>query len=100
MFEDIPEGVDAKYLSGFAAFVRSGGDRTENMEKQDFAYVLNEYADMARVRSDDEGRAVTKLVSKDNPEYDDSDYLGPEDYSNNILADEVEGWAGAAVSDE
>lgn len=101
MFENIPDDVPAQYLSGAAAFVRSGGEQSVGMEKGDFTFILNEWADVARVPTGegDDARASAKVVSKDNDDFGDGDYLGPEDYTSNVLAEEAEAWARAAVSE-
>lgn len=90
--DDIPTDVAPEYLSGAAAFVASGGERTEGMDKRDFAFLMNEALDMARVDDPDaSGRASQSLVPKDEA---GDEALAASDYTNNIFESELEAWAG------
>lgn len=99
MFDSIPSDVPAQYLSGAAAFVAAEGDYDGNLEKGDLAFILNEANGIARVPANDDGRANAQVVSKDSDGFDQSDALGPEEYSSNIFEAELEAWAESAVAE-
>lgn len=100
MFDEIPDDVPEQYLSGAAAFVRSGGERHDNMSQAEYSWVLNELTGHARVEiGDEDKRATQKLVPADEA---GSDALAPDEYSSNVLGAEVRAWADWAMdhSDE
>lgn len=97
MFEDIPDDVDPEYLTGAAAFVRSGGETVENVGAKDFAYVLNELVGIARVPVDDEdSRASQKVVPRDEA---GDDALRASDYTSNVFEAETRAWAQHGLSE-
>lgn len=96
MFENIPTDVPAEYLSGVAAFVSSDGERTEEMGKNDYIYVLNQVAGIERVPADDDGRARQKVVPAG--EADSDDVLTQEDYTNSVFEAEAKAWATELLS--
>jgi len=94
MFDSIPNDVPVKHLSGAAAFVRSNGEADVDMDKGELIYVLNEYYGLARVADDEaSGRANVAVTRKDSDEYDEADYLPPEEYAGNVFFDELQAWA-------
>lgn len=95
MFEDIPTDVPDEYLSGLAGFVASGGERTEDIGKTDYAYALNEIVGLARVPADSDGRASQKVVEIE--EVDDDEKLTQDDYTNSVFEAEAEAWARALL---
>lgn len=102
MFEDIPTDVPDEYLSGLAGFVASGGERTEDMGKTDYAYALNEIVGLARIPANADGRASQKVVKIEELD-DDDEKLTQDDYTNSVFEAEAEAWARAlleANSDE
>jgi hypothetical protein len=96
-FDDLPTDVPAEYLTGFAGFVLSGGEKAENMDKQDYVYVLNQVAGVDRVEGNGEGRATQEIVSTDEA---GDDALGAHEYTNNIFQQELEAWARHALQSE
>lgn len=93
-FEDLPTDVPAQYLTGASRFVVSGGDDTGGMEKQDFAWVMNEACGLARVPDDTDGRGNQKLVSVDEA---GDDALPASEYTANTFAEEMVAWAGYII---
>lgn len=91
MFDNIPTDVPAKHLSGIAAFVSSDGERTEDMGKNDYIYVLNQVSGIERVPAGDDGRARQKVVPAG--EADSDDVLTADDYTNSVFEDEARAWA-------
>lgn len=96
MFDNLPDDVDAQYLSGAAAFVLSGGDTVENVGAKDFAWTLNEIVGLARVpATDEDSRATQKVV--DAEEADASDVLRASEYTSNVFEAESRAWAQFAL---
>lgn len=96
MFENVPTDVADEYLSGIAAFVSSDGERTEDMGKNDYIYVLNQLAGIERIPADDDGRARQKVVSADDA--DDDETLTQENYTNSVFEAEAQAWAEELLS--
>lgn len=95
MFGDIPTDVPAQYLGGHAAYLLSDGDRDDDMGQQEYTFVLNEIAGLARVPTGDEDkRATQKVVSKEEA---GGDALAPDEYTSNIFGKEVQAWADHAL---
>lgn len=95
MFDNIPDDVPEQYLSGAAAFVRSAGERHDNMSQSDYAWAINELTGHARVLTGEENaRATQKHVSAEEA---GDDALAPDEYSSNILGAEVRAWAEWAM---
>lgn len=95
MFGEVPTDVPAHYLGGHAAYILSDGERNEDMGQQDYAFVLNEIAGLARVPTGEEDeRATQKVVSVEEA---GDDALAPDEYTSNIFGSEVEAWADYAL---
>lgn len=96
MFGDVPTDVPAHYLGGHAAYILSDGDRDGDMGQQDYTFVLNEIAGVARVPTGDEDqRASQTVVPKEEA---GEDALAPDEYTSNIFGSEVEAWADNALA--
>lgn len=100
MFDNIPDDVPELYLGGAAVFVLSGGERSDDMSQQDYAYVLNELTGYARVAvGDEDKRASQQVVPREEA---GDDVLAPDEYTANVFGEEVKNWAQWAMdqSDE
>lgn len=96
MFDNIPDDVPEQYLNGAAAFVRSGGERDEDVSGQGYAWILNQIVGNARIESsdDNDARARQKVVPIEEA---GDDALAPEEYTNNVFNSETESWAKFAM---
>lgn len=97
MFENIPEDIEAQYLSGAAAFVRSNGDISDGVGKQDFMFILNEFCGLARVESSDDGRRSQSVVPIEEA---GENKLAASEYTTTVFEGELEAWTREMMDDE
>lgn len=97
-FPELPD-IPAEYLSGFAGFVKSGGEQTDGVDKTDLTYVLNKLHGLERVPVEEgaDGRASQEVVGAD--EAGDR-ALKPQEYTNTVFERELMAWAQSALGDQ